>query len=167
MFSLNNAADVMNGNYPFSYRQDRKLPFYHCILASRSLGMNAHGQFLCCHGLQASYMFWILYLRSLTGLFLCNETMSIYPLGVICWRHLFSLKEGKNWLEEDTEKCWHQFFHHFKKIKWTLRICEHVFSMNDSLIHSPCYVFTEARFLVMENSLWKPVRAQHVQSNKI
>lgn len=95
MFSLNNAADVMNGNYPFSYRQDRKLPFYHCILASRSLGMNTHGQFLCCHGLQASYMFWILYLRSLTGLFLCNETMSIYPLGEICWRHLFSLKEGK------------------------------------------------------------------------
>lgn len=96
MFLLNNAADVLTGNYPFSYRQDRKLPFYCCILASRSLGMNAHGQFLCCHGLQASYMFWILYLRSLTGLFLCNEIMSVYPVGLICWRHLFSLKEGKN-----------------------------------------------------------------------
>ena len=153
MFSLNNAADVMNGNYPCSYRQDRKLPLYRCILASRSLGMNAHGQFLCCHGLQPSYMFWILYLRRLTGLFLCNETMSIYPLGVICWRHLFSLKEGKNDQRRHRKNIDINFSTTLKKIKWTLRICEHVFSMNDSLIHSPCYVFTEARFLVMENSL--------------
>lgn len=34
------------------------------------------------------------------------------------------------------------------KIKWTLRICEHVFSMNDSLINSAHNMFTEAAEIV-------------------
>lgn len=168
MFLLNNAADVMNGNYPFSYRQDRKLPFYRSILGSRSLGINAHGQFLCCHPWLTGFLYFLSPLPSKPDrIALCNDTMSIYPLGLICLRYLFTLKEGKNWLEEDTDKTLASIFPPLKKIRWTLRICEHVFSMNDSLIHSPCYVFTEARFLVMENSLWKLLRAQQVQNNKI